>query len=243
MGLLGQMRLETADGPIQIKDLVDRTVSTPDYSTLVIVWTGSRLYVDEAYDFRSKGPEQVFDVELDDGRVLKVSASSLIVMKSGDRKMAPELVPGDSLLPLYIERDAHDYPTFRIPGEAARRKIARLMAEWKLGRPLPKGTTVKHVDGNRGNYHPDNLEIILNENRAVKSHKNAVVKGLKLANKLFAECAAASPKMAKIVKRRRWSNHKIVRVTPGTLVEVYTASVRSEVSLSVSGVFLDLASC
>ena len=245
MGISGEMKLETASGPLKVQHLVDQTVLNPEFTQIVFVWTGTRLFLSEASRFRLLGKQQLFDVTLDDGAVLRVSPLARFVMKSGITKLSTELSSGDSLLPLYLQPDAHGYPTYQVPGKDAKRQIYRLMAEWKVGHKLGRGTVVEHIDGNRKNYHPDNLRITIDERRAVRSYKHSVVKVLEQANKLLDECAAASPKMAKVVgpkKKKKKTNHKVVSVTPGVLGEVYTASVRSEGSLSISGVFLDLPS-
>jgi hypothetical protein len=240
MGLRGDTKLELALGSTKVDFLVDQTVSNPYMSEPAFVWNGSKLVIGEVSNVRLLGVEQIFEVVLDDNSTLQVSASSKFIMKSGDRKVAPELVPGDSLLPLYIEEDTYGYPTYRIPGRAAKHKIYRLMAEWKLGRPLGSGTVVEHIDGNRKNYHPDNLQISINKRSRKRTTKNKLVKPFKDAQKFLDECAAASPLMAKIVHKGRKTNHKVRRVTPGLMGEVYTASVRSGDSVSASGVFLEL---
>lgn len=242
MGLHGEMRLQLASGEVKIADLADQTVLNPDFSEVAFIWDGTRLFVSEVGQVRLLGTEQLFEIELDDGGIVQASASSRFVMKNGDLKIAPELSPGDSLLPLYLESDSYGYPTYRIPGRAVKRKISRLIAEWKHGAPLPRGTDVRHIDGNRKNYHPDNLEITLNKRSKKRSQKNSLTKAYKAAQELLDECAAASPMMAEIVRKKKRTNHKVVRVTPGSLGDVYTASVRSEGSLSVSGVFLELPS-
>jgi len=240
MGLRGDMAIELARGSTKVELLADQTVSNPHMSEPAFVWTGSELTIGEVSDIRLFGIEQLFEVVLDDNSTVQVSASSKFMMKSGDRKMAPELAPSDALLPLYIEEDNYGYPTYRIPGRAAKHKIYRLMAKWKLGSPLGSGTVVEHIDGNRKNYHPDNLKISINKRSRKRSTKNRLVKPFKDAQKFLDECAAASPLMAKIVHKGRRTNHKVVRVTPGPMGEVYTASVRSGDSVSVSGVFLEL---
>ncbi len=243
MGLRGDMCIETVSGPTKISELSNRTVLNPDYTETAFVWSSGTFFLGEVGGVKSIGLQQLFEVVLDDGAKLQVSPSSRFVMRSGERKMPPELVPGDSLLPLYLEEDVYGYPTYRIPGRYVKRKIARLIAEWKLGHPLGPGTTVEHIDKNRKHYHPDNLNIIINPNRAKKRHRNKIIKALDLAKDILDECAAASPKMAKIVGKRGRRNHKVTRVTPGSLEEVFTASVRSMGSLAVSGVFLELPSC
>jgi len=233
------MALELASGPVKIAELCDRTVLNPDYTDVAFVWTGLRLFMSEISEFRLIGRQQVFDVELDDGSIVRASATSRFAMKSGAYRMAPELSPGDSLLPLYFGVDFHGYPTYKVPGKDVKQKIYRLMAEWKHGKSLEKGTEVKHIDGNRKNFHPDNLTITPNK-RSQRKHKHKIVKAYEDAQKLLDECAAASPMMAEIAKSKRRTNHKVRRSTPGLVEPVYTASVRSMGSVSVSGVFLEL---
>lgn len=240
MGLHGEMLLRLASGPVKIADLYDRTVSSPKTTEVALVWTGARLFVSEISDVRSIGTEQVFEVELDDDSVIQVSASSRFTMKSGRYKLAPELKPGDSLLPLYLGSDFYGYPTYQIPGKGAKRKIYRLMAEWKQGFPLARGTVVEHIDTNRKNYHPDNLRITPNMRSVKRTHKHKLVRACRQAQQFLDECASASPRIAKIAESARKTNHKVKRVTPGRLESVYTASVKSGGSVSVSGVFLEL---
>lgn len=40
------------------------------------------------------------------------------------------------------------------------RHLHRIIAENKLGRKLLKGEIVHHIDGNKKNNHPDNLEVM-----------------------------------------------------------------------------------
>ncbi|MGE3483747.1 MAG: hypothetical protein AB7L09_03325 [Nitrospira sp.] len=234
------MTLQTASGPVKIEEIFDRTVRNPDHVEIVFIWTGSRLFFSEIKDFRPLGEEQIFDVVLDDGSTVRVSPSTHFMMRNGDRKTAPELAPGDSLLPLYLEEEYHGYPTYRIPGRDVKQKIYRLMAEWKLGHPLDRGTEVKHLDGNRKNYHPDNLEIKLNARSKVRRRRNKLGRAFQEVNKLLAECAEASPLIAEIAEKKIRRNHKVMSITPGRMGVVYTASVRSVGFVSVSGVFLEL---
>ncbi len=55
-------------------------------------------------------------------------------------------------------------------GEHAGRALHVILAEWKYGRKIKPGEHVHHIDGNRLNNHPDNLEILLASDHA---HKHA----------------------------------------------------------------------
>lgn len=242
MGLYGDTKIETAAGPIKVKKLAYLSSKDKDFSELAFVWRREKFTLSEITNIRSIGLEQVFDIELDDGQTIQASASSYFVTRSGDRKRAPELSIDESLLPLYISNDPYNYPVYSIPGQGAKRKISRFMAEWKQGHKLVKGTYVNHIDGNRRNYHPNNLKITINKAKAKRTVRNKLIMAIKTAQALLDECAAASPSMEKIVRRKSKRNHKVVSVIPGLLKEVYTVSVLSGGALSVSGVFLELPS-
>lgn len=206
------------------------------------MWRGGELTIDDVIGVRPLSQQQLFDVKLDDGNVVRASATSLFVMRNGDRKMAPELRPGDSLLPLYLEEDSHGYPTYRIPGKSIKRKISRFVAEWMFGRKLPRGTNVEHVDGNRKNYHPNNIRVRFSARSPKKGHKNPLITTFNETKAFLEEIAQEDPKIAEIVAKKPRRNHKVVSVTPGELGLVYGASVRSASALSVCGVFLELPS-
>lgn len=246
MGLHGDCKVELVTGPTTITDLRRQLLDNPDYRPLAICWTGQCCTLTRIIGIRRLGLEQTFSVELDDQSVLRVSPSSEFVLRSGVTKDPTELEPGDSLLPLYLGEDHHGYPTYQIPGRTVSRKLSRLAAEWKLGHPLDRATYVEHIDGNRKNYHPDNLRITFDEKKARRSFTPKVVKIYKETQALFEECAAASPRLAKIVGRRKKrkgkKNHKVMSSTPGVLEEVFTLIAESECSLSISGVFLSLPS-
>jgi hypothetical protein len=248
MGLRADSKIELVTGSVDIATLRDQFQSGLTTRPVAICWTGQQASLVRLLGVRRLGLEQIFSVGLDDGNFIHASASSEFVMKSGVTKAPYELEPGDSLLPLYLGQDAHGYPTYQIPGRAVKRKLSRLAAEWKLNRELEKGTYVEHIDGDRKNVHPDNLRITVDTLRARRSRTPQVVKAYKEVQALFDECAAASPKLATIVgrrkrKRRRGkTNHKVMTAAPGRLEEVFTVIAESECSLSVSGVFLGLPS-
>lgn len=53
----------------------------------------------------------------------------------------------------------------------------RVIAEQKIGRKLHKGEIVHHIDGNKSNNHPDNLEV-MTQSQHIRAHMiNGKLKG------------------------------------------------------------------
>ncbi|WP_366520181.1 HNH endonuclease signature motif containing protein [Chelatococcus sp.] len=51
-------------------------------------------------------------------------------------------------------------------GAHAGRFLHAVIAEWKVGRSLGEGEVVHHIDGNKRNNHPDNLQVMLSSDHA-----------------------------------------------------------------------------
>src|SRR6185436_14739255 len=47
------------------------------------------------------------------------------------------------------------------PGKNGTVAVHRIIMELKLGRPLERGEHIHHIDGNRMNNSPDNLEVVI----------------------------------------------------------------------------------
>ena len=73
-----------------------------------------------------------------------------------------------------LSSDKKAYP--KIKG----RHLHRIMAEKKLGRKLKPGEVVHHIDGDKQNYNPENLEILASQKEHAKIHqKNGKFKSMK----------------------------------------------------------------
>lgn len=63
-----------------------------------------------------------------------------------------------------LDPNANSYPKYYGKHEH------RMVAARKIGRPLKKGEVVHHIDGNRRNNHPDNLEVLPSQAEHARLH-------------------------------------------------------------------------
>lgn len=62
------------------------------------------------------------------------------------------------------------------------RHLHRVVMEEKIGRPLKPGEVVHHIDGNKRNNHPGNLELLQDQSLHIRLHRPRL--GLGVVNKL-----------------------------------------------------------
>jgi hypothetical protein len=71
-----------------------------------------------------------------------------------------------------ITKDSKGYMKLLLPGNRRKREHVAI-AEQVLGRPLPKGACVHHIDGNKANNSHDNLVICENQTYHFLLHSRA----------------------------------------------------------------------
>jgi hypothetical protein len=230
MGLRGDMRIETVAGPKQIGELARNCDEDPDFSIPLISWTGSKVFIVQARNFRCVGEEQIITVELDDGNKLYLSSSSELMLRLGDSKKPVALAEGDSLLPFYTKFDRNKHPCFRNPGKSELIKFVKLVAAWKLGRELEKGDFVTVIDKDKNNYHPNNLKITHNKSQATKSRSYGLIQIAEELNNLASETSEVEEP----------NNHRVLSTELGLTDSVYTATLGGAEVVAVAGVFVKL---
>jgi hypothetical protein len=94
----------------------------------------------------------------------------------------------------------------------------RLVAEAKLGRKLAPGEVPHHIDGNRANNHPDNLEIVTRAEHGVHHRRGGKAARMPGEPNPTIQCACGCggefPKYDNVRRPRRFiSGHNIRRAS------------------------------
>jgi len=125
--------------------------------TAIFNWDGQRITVGHV-QFEEARRGVAVAVHLDDGSVLRVCRDQEFLLRDGARCLVTDLQPGTSLLPLYLSADHHGYLSYVEPGEwhrggltrqdrQRRRRVARMVAEWKLKRRVQPGDQIRQPEG------------------------------------------------------------------------------------------------
>lgn len=178
------------------------------------------------------GQTRVLKVTLDDGTSFKATPEQKIILLDGARVRVDYLSEGKSLRPLYLSRK-QNYPMFEeisdynlkavVSMDCQKvRKVARMVGEFKHGERLPPGTKVSHIDGDKENCHPSNLDVSINPGARQRKFVHPFAKSLKDAIEFI---------------NQQPRNHKVVSVSDAGTDFVYgCVSVQTD-NLALGGVF------
>lgn len=106
-----------------------------------------------------KAKEQAY-VTLDNGEVIKSTTDHLFLTREGNYVQAKDLKQGTSLMPLYVHKKGNYEAINQAWTDGADKKayVHRWVAETISGIPLAEGEVIHHIDGNKYNNVPSNLE-------------------------------------------------------------------------------------
>ena len=121
----------------------------------------------------TKMVRELIDVTLDDGRVVRCTPEHLWMLRDGSYKEAQSLRPGlDRLMPCKRSMDAYGYERYSSPS-GARSWTHRMIAAFKG--PIPDGHIVHHINENRLDNRPENLEVLAHRDHtrhhAIQNHQ------------------------------------------------------------------------
>lgn len=138
----------------------------------VFAWSGEKITVGVVKSVgESALASRLLRILLEAGHSVRMTHDHEVMTLDGERILACHLKPGQRLLPLHLKENPNGYMEFqqlRVDRDRAPettdqkyyRKVSRMVGEWKLGaRFLDPRTVCRHLDRNRKNCDPDNLEV------------------------------------------------------------------------------------
>jgi hypothetical protein len=201
----------------------------------VMSFDGTRITVGWLERVVSCGMAPVKSVIFDDHTGFKATSDQKLLYFDGTPVSIDAVELHKSLMPLYLDKDKHGYPTYRensgyhldanTEADCQKvRKVARMVAEAKLSSRIVSNTYVKHIDGNRLNCHPDNLAVTVKSNAKQRKFIHPFIKAVLDANEII----ESHPR-----------NHKIVEVSSGgEYANVYGCVVSPMNNVAIGGIFM-----
>ena len=150
----GDTIVHTPCGKNKIKDLVGQS-GFPVYSYSHQKKCLELKTVKSVY--KSGENQLLYRVKLDNGKEVVATLNHKFMLRDGSYKELRYLKPGDSLMPLYRRMKDNRKQIYLNDGKWENQY--RLVAEWKYG-GIPKYYQVHHIDCNKFNDHPDNIEML-----------------------------------------------------------------------------------
>lgn len=204
--LRGDTLVNTIYGDIPIKEIHDKGVDK--YPVYTYNFKEDKVEISDAININNYGLSELVRIEFTDGTHIDCSPIHRFwTFKIGSLKgqcyseekpiMAKDLIIGQRIKALRFEVTGPSNSKYRNVCWARRKfsKVHRVILEYKLGRKLIKGEIAHHIDGNRMNNHPDNIELCSNQKEHMSKHPE-VSERMKLFNPSFK-------------KRRSYINHRV----------------------------------
>lgn len=176
--LSGDTPVNTVEGMIPIRDLVGReSIGVFTYDT-----KEKRAKIATVSDIRKTGENQkLVRVRFDDGSHLDCTPDHrLMVFKWGNQHVAErewlveakDLKPGQRIRSLKHYSTAAGYPVvcWNRNHKTGRMLNHRMVAEWKAGRRLKNGEVVHHIDRDKANWAPGNLQLMASAKEHFAAH-------------------------------------------------------------------------
>lgn len=195
----GDTKIDTPSGQFAIQDLVGKELP-------VYCYDGKKINISKMKNIRKTGKKQeVWKLTLDNGEIIKSTPNHRFMLRDGSYLELKDLQVGDSLMPFRrSKRNSKGYNNLSLNngtyiGEAT------FVAEWKYGRKVKSNECVHHINKNKQDNSPENLEII-----SFSKHSSEHMMGDNNPSRKYPErmWTKVNPKLVLREKNPRW-NHKI----------------------------------
>jgi hypothetical protein len=150
--LAGKTKIRTLDGWHKIEDLVDKDFYVWSYSN-----DEGRLVPSKAGKCWKSGVDrELLEVTLDDGNKINCTPDHRFMLRDGSYKEAQYLTEGTSLMPFYETRPENGHNKIHLNDGSIAAEHRYVFA--RFGGILAEGYHIDHIDENKLNNNPDNLQ-------------------------------------------------------------------------------------
>jgi len=172
----------------------------------------------------------VYRVLLDNGAIVRCTGDHPFLLRNGTYKQAQDLVRGESLMPLYLSRGSKGgsyYWKHKDTGLGKSRYTHQMVAEEILDSDYKsKELNVHHMDENKENNHPSNLELISPAEHA--GHRHPI--HLQTARKRLIERAQNDPQFQQELyeRIRDWREEHPAKLSEANKKAAATKTARAD---------------
>ena len=157
----GDTIIPTLDGKnLTIKQLSDKY---PNKSMEFYVYSydhiNDTIRVGKAHSVRKTKTEMTYKITLDDGKYIIATANHPFLMRNGEYKRVDELQENDSVMPFY-QKMFYDNRYRFVYSFSEKWKCEHKLVSEQFDRKLKDNEVIHHLDFNKENNHPDNLQIM-----------------------------------------------------------------------------------
>ena len=151
---VGDTKIETVYGQRKLKDLVGKKIP-------IYCYDGEKIAIDWMTNIKKTGiKKEVWKVTLDNDKVIIATPNHKFMLRDGNYKKLKDLKLLDSLMPFRrTKRNSKGYFNINLNNGTCKGE-AHLVAEWKYNRKIKDNECVHHINKNKKDNSPENIEII-----------------------------------------------------------------------------------
>ncbi|KKL28798.1 hypothetical protein LCGC14_2371520, partial [marine sediment metagenome] len=228
--LHGDTVIHTVDGDKNISELVGLEGYVYSYSEKL-----GRITVKPFNNVVKTGEqEEVVKVILDDGSSIVCTPNHPFMLRNGEWVESSDLCNGDSLMPLYKSQDSHGHTNIALNN--GKKMFAHRLVYQDLVDELMEDSwtwNVHHIDMNKNNNSPDNLQLITRAEHT-SLHRNGATMSKETRDKKY----GMTDTKRYTLKRCGEFNHRVITVEPYGYVDVYNMFVEDTHNFAANGVIV-----
>lgn len=246
----GDTLIDTLKGRIPIKDLVGK----PSFYVYSCNSLGE-LNVSLARNVKCTRKEvRVIKITFSHGRgghgkteELTLTPDHEVMLSDGSYLSAGKLRLGDSVKAFYRQQNGwgDGYDMIGVTSKYLQPEH-RFVAEWKLGRELKIGEIVDHVDGNKANNDPSNLEVKSQAQHAKDHYERSSdeykekrrQQFIEYLNSLSPEETSKLRREAVLIRFGKLKNHKVSKIEEVGAADVYCMEVEKDHNFVANNIFV-----